>query len=221
MRNTPVPGRKPAILNGVPDEEVKNMIRGFEEDVPYFYKDTAGNVTIGTGKLVPSAEDARKLPLKVYGQGNKAMREALPQEKEHAYFTIGKMPYGKDIRHTQFAPERIPGMPNLRLDSTDMDAFLEQSLRESASELRRKFSDFEDIPKSAQKELLDMQYNLGGHKFRERYIDNDGVEKGWPKLFRSVKKRDWDAEAQESNRMGIHETRNAEIRKMLVDAKNQ
>lgn len=221
MTNAPVPGRKPTILNGVPDEEVKNMIRGFEQDVPYFYKDTEGNITIGTGHLVPSVEEARKLPLKVYGQGNKAMRDALPQEKEYAYSVIKKMPHGKSMGHSKFDPDSVPGMFNLRLDNADMDSFLERGLRDSAGELREKFFDFEHMPKPAQKALLDMKYNLGGYKFRERYIDGDGIEKGWPKLFSAVKRRDWDIAARESNRIGVHEARNAEIRKMLTDAKNQ
>lgn len=221
MTNAPVPGRKPTILNGVPDKEVKSMIRGFEDDIPHFYKDTEGNITIGIGQMVSSEIEAQKLPLKLYGAGKKTIRDALPQEKLSAFLKIKEMPYGRNISHNAFNPENISGMPNVQMHEDDRDAFFERALRESTKELRNKIENFDNLPKAAQKALLDMQYNLGGHKFRERYIDSDGIEKGWPRLFDAVSRRDWDSAARQSNRTGVPDKRNADTRRMFVEAKDE
>jgi hypothetical protein len=112
-------------------------------------------------------------------------------------------------------------MPNVLLDQQDIDAMMAISLHKHAQELREKFPRFDKFPPSAQMALLDMQYNLGGYKFRDYYFDKDGIQQGWPKLFKAVKEGDWETAAWESHRTGIQKERNDSIRKLLAESRKK
>ncbi|MCB9988638.1 MAG: hypothetical protein H6868_04790 [Rhodospirillales bacterium] len=188
------------------NEDVKDFVRRNEDEKPYFYKDTKGNVTIGVGFMIPNEEKARELPLKIKG------RDATDSEKIDAY-RRAKSYLGKNAE--AFAPA-ASGLPDLQLDEGDISLMLDRRLREGVGHLQKQFPDFHTYPRSGRKALQDMEFQVGPTKFKEDV---------WKNLFPAVRARDWATAAKESRR-DIHgdaaknesDHRNIETRKAFEEA---
>jgi len=217
-RTPPVPQRKPKILPGVEDEEIRKFVEVHEKPVQHFYKDTKGNMTIGIGQMVPTVEKAKEMPLYLFNRET-PLRPATETEVESAYRQAKSLPHGQGYTHRTFDPKKNPGMPNVRLRDEDQNDILFRTLHRSGQELADKFPRLESYPPPAQKALLDMQFNLGDGKFREKYIDGDGIEqRGWPNLFNAVRNRRWGAAAKESHRKDVHEDRNRAVYNLFIES---
>jgi GH24 family phage-related lysozyme (muramidase) len=169
---------------------------GFEAFVEHFYLDTVGKVTIGYGRMIPTADAAAALPLKDNGS------DAEEDAKRDEWALIKSKPAGKPASYyKQFT--------KLTLLESDAKAMLRENLEGSAGDLKTRFPDLDDYPNDAQDALLDMMFNLGLPKFSKAK---------WPTLFIAVEKKDWMTAATESNRPDVQDDRNQAIHDLFVSA---
>lgn len=194
MENSiPIPKRKPpeafSLSPNAVNEKVKDFIRPHEDEVPYFYRDTKGNVTVGIGQMIPNEDKAKELPLYRY-EGKKVLRPAKDEEKVEAFQRVKNAKEPLNTNHKKFDPREENEFINLQLQRPDQEFLFENHLRQNVKEIVKKFPDFETYPPSARKGIQDMQFNMGGN-FNER---------GWDNFFSAARSRNWEKAAHESRR---------------------
>jgi hypothetical protein len=168
------------------DAAVK-AISGWEGRANWMYLDSRGNVTIGVGQLIASAQDA--IPFH-FRRPNADF--ATNAEIEQEYNLVKTMFPG----HVAAAYRRSN---SLLLPDTDIDLILKRTLIECAADLSHQFADFVDFPDAVKLALLDMRFNLG-----ER-----GLETDFPRFCIAVESQQWDAAGALCQRRGPNAARNA------------
>lgn len=178
---------------------LKNSIRAHEGCIDHMYLDTRGNVTIGIGQLVPSADDAKSLKLYMRDSGEPADDQQIVDE----YNTVMAQQAG-------LAAQRYKQFTKLELRHGDIEAMLDHHIDEFAGDLDREISGFEQFPDAAQEALMDMAFNLGV----------SGLVHKFPKLINAASHQDWDTCAAECERRGIGDDRNRATRALFDSAKS-
>jgi len=161
--------------------DVRARLEKFEGRVPWMYRCTGGEVTVGIGHAIHSAADAQKLTW-----------DTGADQAAAAYAVIAGAPKGQVAKN--YAPLTTCRMSNDAIDAltaADIDAFTAQ--------LRAALPKFDTYPAPAQAALFDMAYNLG-----------IGGLKKFPHMLAAVDAGDWEAAAQQSHRNGIQDARNNE-----------
>ena len=153
----------------------------------YVVTDTKGKVTIGYGSMFNNVERFKKLPL--YYQN----RLATPEEKEEEFYMLR---------------DKVVRRGYLELPTPEMKALAMEHLKWDLMSVRRKFKDFDNLPKNAQLVILDMEYNMGATKFQSE-------EGKWPHFFEAVGKRDWFWAGNESGSPDVQLERNEWRKNML------
>ncbi len=205
---------KQTILVGVDDKEIKDLVIKHEKDVPYLYKDSLGNITVGTGIMLPSVQEAQKLPFEIK-QEDGTVRPATSNEIKTVFDKVKATTGNVD---TDYQTKKL-GLPDLQLNPTASDKKLHEKLEQSVLELQKKFPDFDSYPESAKIALMDMEYNMGS-KFQEHRIDaQTGKDKGWPDFWKAVKEQDWDTAAEQSHRWQVGTDRNSDTATRFRKAK--
>ena len=219
-KTIPVPKRKPVvpelssslsqILKRIDNKKVMTEIireEGDPKKYNYMFKDTAkggGKVTVAGGVLLNSVEDAKELPFTV-PDGRGGRRRATPEEIERAYRKVEAV-QATNVPAARFNPKteefaQTHDLDDLRLPADIALREFEKRVVSSAKELRRKFPGFDDFPESAQHALLDMEFNMGS-RFHEGGEDKPKeLGRGWPELFKAVRKQDWIRVANQSSRL--------------------
>ena len=178
-------------------ETAVSRTKGFEAFCEHFYLDTAGNVTVGYGRMLPNAAATAGLSLsKADGI------TASAQEKSAEWIAIKAQPVGKPAswykKHC-----------TLTISEVDASALLEADLKTAIGYLSGKFADLDSYPEDAQDALLDLIFNIGTGNF---------TAAKWPGLFAAVKAKDWKNAANQSNRPQVSATRNAAIKQLFLNA---
>jgi GH24 family phage-related lysozyme (muramidase) len=181
-------------------------LKEFEGSVPYMYLDTAGNVTVGVGNLLPDSAAARKLPFEWPPDPSAeppvaAARPATADEIQADFDTVSKQPPGRGLHYYQ-------QVTRLRLPEAAIDAVLESRVAEFSASLTASFPDFTLYPEGVCAALFDMAFNLGLHK----------LTSGFPTFTNAVRARDWTTAARECRRGGIGERRNVWTRAQFEQA---
>lgn len=217
-RKIPVPSARPKTpyryKEGALTDSIKNFVKGHEEYVPYFYKDSNNNITIGSGHRVADADYAATLPLYWYESRDKYLREATATEKKTAFEQLRNSALSGNIFAENYDPEEEKGKKEkflkIGIKSDDDDFILQSTLRRNIGSLENKFADFPNYSTPARTALIDMEYNLGRSGFGERK---------WPSLYKAVREKDWRTAAKESERnIGENDTRNSETYRLFMDA---
>jgi GH24 family phage-related lysozyme (muramidase) len=167
---------------------------GFESYVGYFYLDTTGNVTVGYGHMVPDADTATSIALKLNGA------DASDQAKKDEWNTI----HSKDSGHVASYYQQFT---TLTLDQSDGKTLLGSDLANAASDLAKRFPSLDTYPDAAQDALLDMIFNIGMTNFSSAK---------WPSLFAAVNSQDWRTAAAQCNRPDVGDDRNNAIRDLFL-----
>jgi GH24 family phage-related lysozyme (muramidase) len=172
---------KPAINPGVFLRHLKHP--DVENYLPYMYRDSEGNVTVGIGHLLPTASDAKNLNF--FTRAPNVAAEDL--DIERAFNRVKKAPLPFDTVATafeRFSNIRISEAYANTLALDEMDEF-QRILRTNAH-----LPEFETYPIAAKMAILDMAYTLGAKGMRE----------GFPVFTSAVRRRNWKLAAQESHR---------------------
>ena len=179
-------------------DKVKEDIKHQEGCIDHMYLDTEGNVTIGVGQLVPSAQSARNLTLFVRATGERA----TPQQIDAEYAQVSAQKVG-------MVASKYKPFTTLEMHSDGIDELLDHRIDEFAQGLSRSLGQFNDFPDAAQEALLDMAFNLGV----------SGLTRKFPKLVRAAEQHDWDTCAAECTRKGIGDQRNEFTKSLFMSAK--
>lgn len=197
--------------NTLVNDDMIGFIKRHEGTIRHMYLDTRGNVTVGRGFILPDVESAKKIKFRDIRSVNKMGGYLSEKEIEKAYNLVRKAKFGQSIGAIDFDPNGA-GKDKFfpaGLDSAYIDKKTEALLKTSERELRTKIPNFDRLPYSARKGLMDMQYNMGENKFNS---------KKWPKLFQALDKKDYKSMAKESHRADISEVRNQDIYDLFLSA---
>lgn len=167
-------------------EQSLAKLKVFEGCVPWMYRDTAGNVTVGVGTMLPTPQAAAALPFQVAGAA--AETSAIAAEFHRvAALPAGHLPafYGQS------------GSPHLTMNG--IDDLLRSVLVGFDTDLQQRLPHYDLLPDRAKLALLDMAYNLGVA----------GLLHGYPRLIAAVAARNWPAAAADCLRHGISSERNS------------
>ncbi len=182
----------------------------FEGSYSYMYEDTAGNVTVGVGKMLPNAAAAQKLGF--VRRANPTAKPpvvagpATPDEIKADFDSVNSQPSGKLASYyKQFTKLDLPDSVISSILNADVQSFL--------SSVIASFPDFNSYPAEACAAIFDMAYNLGAGK----------LVSDFPTFCKAVKAKDWATAAKECQRGGIGDARNAwtkaQLEKADADAK--
>ena len=192
----PLPERKPSILVGVSDEEIKSEIGNHEGVVDYLYKDTGRNggfVTVGYGRKIVNIEEAKKLPFDIKDKTGE-YRKATAEEIERAFRKIDILKNDNNAANA-FKPSegslaRKYNLDDLRLPEKEARKLLDKDLRDHVRILRQKFknrmADFDTLSPPLQKLLLDIQFNTGMDLSEWKNLDDAIKEQNWEKLKQEI-----------------------------------
>jgi len=148
------------------------------------YRCTGGEVTIGIGHAIPSAEDAVQLTWTVAGRG------ATPDEVRAGWEAVQAAQLGLvAVAYAPLSPCRMANEAIEALAAADVDRFA----RQIAAEMPK----WNSYPSSVQSALFDMAFNLGV----------GGLLK-FHNLLAACDAGDWAAAAAECHRKGIGDSRN-------------
>lgn len=213
---------KNTIFKDIDDDEILDFIKKYEDTKYHMYLDTLGNVTVGTGRMLPNKDAARRLPFYIY-EKTPDERYSTRSETGEAYDRVKKRRFGQSIGASRFDPNRETDLFKINLKKEDADKILKEDIIRSVDELREKFDNFDSYPKSARKALVDMQFNLGDTKFREEYYDPTikDYRKGWPNLMDAVKNKRWTDAATQSRRKNVGADRNKEIEGLFMRSRHE
>jgi GH24 family phage-related lysozyme (muramidase) len=176
--------------------------------VPHLYVDTAMNVTVGTGHLVPDLAEAQQLGLVSRQAGAESPASAGEVEADwralQAWIAAqatqelqaGKTP---SRRHNHTA-RHFRSMVKTSLPAERARELFDRDLTDHAELLRVHFPAFDTYPAEAQEGLLDMAFNLGNR-----------IVTRFPEFAKAVRARRWDTAARECRRRGISDGRNGEV----------
>lgn len=179
------------------EDQRRSMIKEGEGCIEYMYLDTVGKVTVAVGQMLPTAAAAEGLTFTRRDNGNRATAAEIGQD----YQSVTQQPSGKVASFYK---------PFTKLDMPEdaIDALLDQRIAEFETALRGDFPDYDSYPDEAKLGLMDMVFNLG----------NSGLINKFPTFTRAARAKDWRTCANECQRIGISNTRNAMTKKLFEDA---
>jgi GH24 family phage-related lysozyme (muramidase) len=176
-------------------EQSLTKLKEFEGCVPWMYRDTVGNITVGVGLMLPNPEAAVALPFLA------GARPATPHEIAAEFARVDAMPTGRPA-----AFYKIPS--SLELAQQTIDARLSVILQQFEATLRARIPHYDALPDTVKMALLDMIYNLGPA----------GLFKGFPHLVTAVDNSAWAQAAANCMRHGPGPERNAWTREQFLNA---
>ena len=165
-------------------DSVSARLRTFEGCVPYMYRCTGGEVTIGVGHAIPTAADAANLAWNVSGA------PATAQQAQSDFTKIAAA--AKGLLETDYA-----SLTQCRMTLDNINALLLADVALFQAKLAAALPQWASYPEPAQEALFDMGYNLGV----------GGLLK-FHQLLAAVNAAQWTTAAAQCHRMGIGDARN-------------
>jgi GH24 family phage-related lysozyme (muramidase) len=166
----------------------------FEGSVPYMYRCTGGEVTIGVGHAIQNSQEASQLSWNIGGT------PAGPAQAQADFAKIAGTPKG-------WVASQYANLTQCRMLSADIDALLLSDIERFASQLAAALPNWASYPEPAQEALFDMAYNLGVA----------GLLK-FHQMLAAVDSGQWDKAAAQCHRMGIPDARNQETANLFLQA---
>jgi GH24 family phage-related lysozyme (muramidase) len=166
----------------------------FEGRVPYMYRCTGGEVTIGIGHAILKPDNAPELTWSIGG------RPATAGEILADYASVNAAEKG----HSAATYEHLT---KCRMADADIDALLAADLTRFEASLAAELPNWNTYPEPAQEALFDMAFNLG----------LAGLKK-FPSMLAAVDAGQWDVAAAQCHRKGINEDRNQQTAALFRQA---
>lgn len=163
------------------DVVAKRLIE-FEGKTSYMYRCTGGEVTIGVGHAIPSAEAAAGL-----------LWSASAETAAHDWQTIHSCQSGH-------VAEYYEEWTTARMNGDGIDRLLQMDIALFAARLERSVPSLYTFPEPAQEALFDMAFNLGVVGLMR-----------FQNMLAACHAGDWEKAATESHRRGIGDHRNEVI----------
>lgn len=165
------------LLSGPSELAYRAKLAGFEGRFPFLYLDGPGNVSVGVGCLIPSAEASAALnwtgPAGIDPRDEWRTVEAAQPDRIAAFY----------------AP-----LTQLRLSDAEIDSLLDVRLSQAEQGLIAVVASVVHMPEPARTGLLDMCFNLGATKLKNQFFGPQC--RFGPAVYRG----DWPTAARESAR---------------------
>lgn len=185
-------------------EDAKQVIAKNEGIKSWPYFDTKSLLTTGVGFNIDIERTFKSLPWRIDSEDGEL---ATAEEIDTAYDALAE--YKNSYQPMNIIAKKQEDWSNLRLNEADIAILFQDKIDLFTRDLIRKFPNFLDYPDSAKTALMDVIYNLGNSRFRE---------KKWPGFFDAVKNRDWERAAKESHRNIPHQDRNIWTSEQFLNA---
>ncbi|KAA0249030.1 MAG: hypothetical protein EDX89_24345 [Acidobacteria bacterium] len=117
---------------------------------------------------------------------------------------------GGTVVMANLKPGSFEDVSSLRISPEEAAKRYVANLQASEGELRKVFPNYDEMPLSGKKALLDMHFNLGGRGFRK-----------YSELIAAVRKGDWVAASEKCKRNGVPSERNDATKALFLEAKSQ
>ena len=185
------------MLNSVELQTLRKKLAEYEGSIPHMYLDSKGLVTVGTGHLITTIIEAKKLPF--YKENN---TKATAEEIELDFNGVKKQPGNRLAsyykRFTKF-----------HLTSEDIDKLTNKHIDTFYKEIKTIYTGFDLFPSEVKLALLDIIFNVGMTDLKNR----------WPSLNKAIAVKDWATAAKESNRKApVSAARNKYVRDLFEKA---
>jgi GH24 family phage-related lysozyme (muramidase) len=169
---------------------------GFEDDIPFMYRDKKGWVTVGVGQMIRDVNAAQRYPFET-PLGAKATAAQI----ESDYRRVHAIPAG-------LYAHRYRSDSSLLLSEEYIQALLLTRLKEFDIALRSHYRRYDTFPEPVKLALLDMIYNLGGPKLFGSFTEFE----------KAVNAQDWKSAADRCHRIhkGSNDDRNAWTRHQFL-----
>lgn len=162
------------------------VIKGYEKEIDFPYKDSKGYITVGVGSNIDNRQQFEAVKW-VDEKGSAVSKEAVRHHYQKLKDFTGKN-YVADY-FKEFTPLRLPEVERIRL--------FEEHMKQDLQDLRKTFENFDEFPMEMQDVLLDIKYNTGN------------VEKTkWPNLHKAISERNLKNIIANVHRKDIDEKRN-------------
>lgn len=159
------------------------------------YLDSAGNVTVGVGLMLPNAAAASALAFTAAGA------PATPGQIAADFARVAAL-----------APDKLPAFyqaaSSPQLPQEIIDAKLSAMLTGFEATIRAGILGYDALPDPVKMALLDMAYNLGPA----------GLLKGYPRMLQAVESANWAQAAAQCFRNGIGAARNTWTQQQFLSA---
>jgi GH24 family phage-related lysozyme (muramidase) len=169
-------------------------VESFEGRVPYMYRCTGGEVTIGIGHAIEASADALKLTWSVNGS------PASADQIQADWAAVA----AAEIGHLASAYQHLT---QCRMADADIDVLIAADLTHFEALLAAKLPNWNTYPEPAQEALFDMAFNLG----------LGGLMK-FPSLLKAVDNGNWTEAAAQCHRKGISDARNQATANLFLQA---
>src|SRR5262249_6198496 len=138
----------------------------FENAIPFMYLDTGGNVTVGVGNKLDTADDAKKLGFVTRADPTAkppvAERKATDDEKKADFDNVKKQTANRVwTYYKQFT--------KLDLPDSEITSLLDARVKEFKTLLTASFPDFDSYPEEVCAAVFDMGFNLGVGKLTSAF----------------------------------------------------
>ena len=165
------------------------------------YLDTANNVTVGIGRMLPNAQAGYGLGFTKTQTISHGHGDSEDVEVSASHGDIDKA----------FNNTKEKKGSAIRLSDQAMVKDAVNQVENDRATLRKMYNDFNSFPQPAKTALHDMLYNLGEGKLRS----------GFPNFNAAVNRKDWAVAATESHRTGIGDSRNNDTHAQFIAAGNK
>ncbi|BBW24589.1 glycoside hydrolase family protein [Enterobacter kobei] len=176
--------------NGVLMSMCVNNLKKHEGFKNKMYKDTGGNITVGVGHLLATAEMAAALPFKKTATINQGHGNAEDIDKA---VSAGDIKAAFNKYATDFS-----AIPNIHLTN---DAVISECIKDvqiTETGLRSLYTGYDAFSNDRKVALVDMGFNIGIPKLKSNF----------PNFNAAVNRGDWPTAAVESHRTGLDDSRN-------------
>jgi len=187
------------MLTAMEKQILRKNLEKYEGRIEHMYKDTKGFITVGVGHLIKDLTAAQALDFIHQTTNKKSTKEEIKFDFE----SVKKSPAGL------FA-SIYKNCTKLKLTPSTIDKITNKHIGDFESELKRLYGavEFTQFPSEVKLALFDMIFNLGMTKLRN----------GFPNFSKSIKAKDWNKAANESNRLDIALARNKYVKELLNKA---
>jgi GH24 family phage-related lysozyme (muramidase) len=169
----------------------------YEGNFEHMYLDTKGNVTVGIGHMIPSADAAVSLPF-VHRADRKP---ATAEEKKAEWSSMhAQTPAKVATYYAQFSTMILLADDIKKLFMSDAQSF--------DAQLHHVFPEYDKYPIEVQEGLFDMIYNLGIGNLRDHFGP----------FVAAVQAKEWYLAASTSRRADVQKERNDDIRALFEEA---
>jgi hypothetical protein len=200
---------------------IRHQIRDHEGYVRHMYRDTSseGVVTVGIGFALPKESDVDPFTWYERSSRKKVMRDAARKEWRNT----------KDLLKGK-SKQYYRDNTTLELSDSEINSIFNRKLFKLQQDLRREFGIagivFDHLPVPVQEAMYDMGWNMGAAFINK--VDPEKARKMrwknapmWPKLTTALFLRDWEGVAAQSERGGVGEIRNQDIKDLIRTALEQ